>query len=193
MLAGSAAEADAYTVRKDMSSLPGVCTPHYHVALAAVSFDDAAECYTYQIPKENDLFPIEDRNKPRMCSQLYPVDSHWKATPGSIKEAQTSARMLQAVVKNEAEGQRPLCKFKCDTEFGCKHCIPKGLNRKCAAPASKKPPCLCIEWIADTGSAQDLIAQRELGQAKAYDSASPIQMMTAKWPELRFRAVRCIG
>ena len=53
---------------------------------------------------------------------------------------------------------------------------------KCAAPASYKSPCRCIEWIADTGSAQDLIAQRELGQAMAHESASPIQMMTANGP-----------
>ena len=52
MLAGSTAQADAYTFRKDMSGLPGICTPHYHVALAAVSFDDTAECFTYQIPGE---------------------------------------------------------------------------------------------------------------------------------------------
>ena len=173
MLAGSTAQADAYTFRKDMSSLPGIRTPHYHVALAAVSFDDTAECFTYQIPKENDLFPIEDRNKPRLYSQLYPADSHWKAAPESIKEAQTSARMLQAVVRNEAEGHRPLCKFKCDTEFGCKHCIPKRLNMKCAAPASGKSPCLCIAWIADPGSAQDLIAQRELGRLRPMNQHRP--------------------
>ena len=70
-----------------------------------------------RFPEKNDLFPIEDRNKPRFYSQTYPTDSHWKAAPGCIKEAQTCARMWQAVVKNEVEGHRPSCKFKCDTEL----------------------------------------------------------------------------
>ena len=182
MLAGSASQADAFTFRKEMSSVPNICTPHYHVALAAVSFNDDAECFTYQIPKDHDLFPIENRKRPRSYDQVYPAGSHWKAAPDSVKEAQTSAKMLQAVVRDEVDGLKPHCKFKCDTEFGCNHCIPKGLNLTCAAPANYKSPCLCIEWIADTGSAQDLIAQRELGQTKTYESSSPIQMMTANGP-----------
>ena len=128
MLAGSASQADAFTFRKEMSSVPNICTPHYHVALAAVSFNDDAECFTYQIPKDHDLFPIENRKRPRSYDQVYPAGSHWKAAPDSLKEAQTSAKMLQAVVRDEVDGLKPHCEFKCDTEFGCNHCIPKGLK-----------------------------------------------------------------
>ena len=51
------------------------------------------------------------------------------------------------------------CNYECDTTFGCDHCIPKGLV---AAPAKSEElvdGCFeaSIDWIADTGSAQDLL------------------------------------
>ena len=39
-----------------------------------------------------------------------------------------------------------------------------------------------IEWIADTGSAQDLIARPELGHLKAHTSDRPINILTANGP-----------
>ena len=90
--------------------------------------------------------------------------------------------MLQSVVKSELTGHKAHCRFKCDTEFGCKHCVPSGMSLSCPASSNSKAPCLPIEWIADTGSAQDLIAERELGQATPFESASPISMMTANGP-----------
>ena len=182
MLAGSASQADAFTFRKDMSSLPDCCTPHYHVSLPAVSFNDAVQSFKFQISKGNDLFPIEDRNKPRVYDKVCPADSHWRTDPDSLREAQTSAKMLQSVVKSELTGHKPHCRFKCDTECGCKHCVPSGMSLSCPASPNAKAQCLPIEWIADTGSAQDLIAERELGQATPFESASPISMMTANGP-----------
>ena len=41
---------------------------------------------------------------------------------------------------------------------------------------------LNIEWIGDTGSAQDLIAERDLQHLKAYESEQPINIMTANGP-----------
>ena len=182
MLAGSASQADAFTFRKDMSSLPDYCTPHFHVAMPAVSFNDAVQSYRFEIPKGNDLFPIEDRNKPRVYDKVYPVGSHWSTAPDSLREAQLSAKMLQAVVHNELLGQKAPYRYRCDTEFGCKQCIPNGMSLSCPASSNTKAPCLPIEWIADTGSAQDLIAERELGHATPFESGNPISMMTASGP-----------
>ena len=72
MLAGSASQADAFTFRKDMSSLPDCCTPHYRISLPAVSFNDTVQSFKFQIPEGNDLFPIEDRNKPRVYNNTLP-------------------------------------------------------------------------------------------------------------------------
>ena len=41
---------------------------------------------------------------------------------------------------------------------------------------------LNLEWIGDTGSAQDLIAERDLQHLKAYESEQPINIMTANGP-----------
>ena len=88
--------------------------------------------------------------------------------------------MLQALVKDEIGGNKPACRHKCDAEFGCKHCRPKGMSVSCPASANSRSPCPCTEWIA--GSAPDLIAERELGQAKNFQSETPICMMTANGP-----------
>ena len=49
------------------------------------------------------LYPMQDRNKPRVYGtfKVYPADSQWNTAPDSLKEAQLSAKMLQAVVKDE--------------------------------------------------------------------------------------------
>ena len=79
------------------------------------------------------------------------------------------------------EGFKPKCKYECDTEFGCNHCIPKAMRVGCPAKISGRDT-LDIEWIADTGSAQDLIARRELGHLKARPSERPINILTANGP-----------
>ena len=79
------------------------------------------------------------------------------ASDDSLRDAITSARMLKATLDARDEGLRPKCNYQCDTESGCNHCIPKGMNVNCPAELSGED-ILHIEWIADTGSAQDLIA-----------------------------------
>ena len=69
----------------------------------------------------------------------------------------------------------------CDTDFGCNECIPKGIK---ATPAECKEDVkgainLNLDWIADTGSAQDLVNDSELPDDYGYYSNHPIRMVTA--------------
>ena len=73
--------------------------------------------------------------------------------------------MLKATIDASEEGLRLKCNYECDSEFGCNDCIRKGMKVSCPAKLSGQN-ILDIEWIADTGSAQDLIARRELGISK---------------------------
>eukprot|EP00435_Cladocopium_sp_Y103_P040649 s1620_g11.t1 len=78
--------------------------------------------------------------------------------------------MLAGSVSNCLQGLKCKCAYLCDTDFGRDHCIPKGIT---ATPAE------CQDWIADTGSAQDLVNDRELSDDYGYYSDNPIRMITA--------------
>lgn len=72
--------------------------------------------------------------------------------------------MLAGAVNNSMKGIPASCNYECDTEFGCDHCIPKEIV---ATPAESRKLAggsidLQLDWIADTGSAQDLVSQGEL-------------------------------
>ena len=76
----------------------------------------------------------------------------------------------------------PACKFRCKTEFGCSCCIAPGLSVGCPAKGNQTDPAIEMEWIADTGSAQDLISESMLGDVKEFKSDRPINMITANGP-----------
>ena len=69
----------------------------------------------------------------------------------------------------------------CDTDFGCNECIPKGIK---ATPAECKEDVkgainLNLDWVKDTGSAQDLVNDSELPDDYGYYSNNPTRMITA--------------
>ena len=99
----------------------------------------------------------------------------------AVSDCALSATMLSGAVENSLKGITTKCNYECDTEFGCDYCIPKGIV---AAPAESREKIegsidLQIDWIADTGSAQDLVSQGELPDDYGYYSSNPIRMMTA--------------
>ena len=67
-------------------------------------------------------------------------------------------------------------------EFGCDNCIPKHLEATCVTATKAKSQDLDIEWIADTGSAQDLVSKDELGSLRSHRSRNPINIITANGP-----------
>ena len=99
-----------------------------------------------------------------------------------IKDALTSAKMLRATLDAFGSGIRASCGYECDTEFGCDNCIPKHLEATCVTATKAKSQDLDIEWIADTGSAQDLVSKDELGSLRSHRSRNPINIITANGP-----------
>ncbi|CAE7767551.1 unnamed protein product [Symbiodinium sp. CCMP2592] len=99
-----------------------------------------------------------------------------------VKDALTTARMLKATLDAYGSGIRAKCGYECDTEFGCDKCIPKHIEATCVAATKAEAQQLDIEWIADTGSAQDLVSQGDLGSLRSHRSQNPIGIVTANGP-----------
>ncbi|CAE7245792.1 unnamed protein product [Symbiodinium sp. CCMP2592] len=114
-----------------------------------------------------------------------------------VKDALTTARMLKATLDAYGSGIRAKCGYECDTEFGCDKCIPKHIEATCVAATKAEAQQLDIEWIADTGSAQDLVSQGDLGSLRSHRSQNPIGIVTANGPstaEIQFNiAVPSLG
>ena len=90
--------------------------------------------------------------------------------------------MLRATLLQDESGVRAKCKYERDTEFGCSHCIPANLTVSRSAKRRRRNPTPTIEWIGDTGNAQDLISEHDLQGHPARISENPINIMTANGP-----------
>ena len=75
-----------------------------------------------------------------------------------LRDAQASAKMLRSTIEGMNQGANPACKFRCNTEFGCNECIAANLTVGCPAQGIKSAPTVDMEWIANTGRAQDLVS-----------------------------------
>ena len=147
--------------------------------MASVRFSNTPE-YHY-IPT-----PVEDSNwrgveiQPKVFAKEHPVKYRPKSDGQDVRDALATAKMLRSTIEAMDQGAMPACKFRCKTEFGCSCCIAPGLSVGCPAKGSQTDPAIEMEWIADTGSAQDLISESMLGEVKEFKSDRPINMITAK-------------
>ena len=132
-----------------------------------------------KVTAQGDLWPLT--HQPRRYKRTYPLGHSFSFDPEDTSDAALAAKMLAGAVQGELTGVRAECAFKCDTDFGCDFCIPKGIV---AAPAQSEDLVSdalveSIDWIADTGSAQDLLTDRNLPDRFGYYSDSPIRLITA--------------
>ena len=84
--------------------------------------------------------------------------------PSAIEDSILSAKMLAGAVQNELQGFKAKCRFMCKSTIGCDHCIPKTLFATPAASEQQVEHYLLSgeDWIADTGSAQDLATKYDI-------------------------------
>ena len=131
---------------------------------------------------------MEDSNwrgveiQPRVFAKEHPVKYRPKTDGQDVRDALATAKMLRSTIEAMDQGAMPACKFRCKTEFGCSCCIAPGLSVGCPAKGNQTDPAIEMEWIADTGSAQDLISESMLGEAEEFKSERPINMITANGP-----------
>ena len=181
MLAGSASSAEGFAFREDMLGPADHCTPLAYPALSAVRFNDVPEYLSVPVNQTSEvLSPVTD--KAREYQKHYPVDYRAKPCTQSLRESQAAAKMLRASILQLEAGVRTKCKYECETEFGCMHCIPGNMTVSCPARCRRDNFTPTIEWIGDTGSAQDLISEHDLEGHPSRTSENPINIMTANGP-----------
>ena len=161
-----ASVSEAYVMPKMVVSCPSI-----------VRFNEQADIV--KISAQGDLRPVGHAK--RIFKDQYPWEHKFQFEPQDVEDAQLSAKMLQGAVKSELSGCTARCNFKCNTDFGCNHCIPKSMV---AAPAQAEELVndaliAPIDWIADTGSAQDLLTDHNLPDQYGYYSSCPIRLVTA--------------
>ena len=118
MLAGSASSAQGFAFREDMldrgplhTSCPSHAGPEYLTIPVNQSSDE--------------LIPVVD--KPREYDQEFPVNHRARTCEQSIKEAEAAAKMLRASLLQGEAGIKAKCKYKCDTESGCRESYAAGV------------------------------------------------------------------
>ena len=132
---------------------------HSEVNLPKLRFDDNPEVYKHEFDHNAGFVPVLkspiSERKVKKYGQNPPVDKN--KTEKITQDSILAAQMLQSAVHREMEGRVSFCNYNCDSDIGCKHCIrsdlralPGKMPRKPALPTE-------IAWIADTGSAQDLV------------------------------------
>ena len=126
------------------------------------------------------LFMLHDHfsasNHGATGKETFPWGHQFEVDETAASDAALAGTMLAGSVSNCLQGIQSKCAYLCDTDFGCNECTPKGIT---ATPAECKDDVkgatnLNLDWIADTGSAQDLVNDRELPDDYGYYSDNPI-------------------
>ena len=189
LVAGSASQADAHAFRKDMPIHDDMYSSPAFPALASVKFSNTPELYYIPTPEhESNWRPII--HEARDFRKEYPVNYKPKKDDQDLRDAQASAKMLRSTIEGMERGANPACSFKCKTEFGCNECIAANLTVGCPAQYATSAPAIDMEWIADTGSAQDLVSKNEIQGVSDFESCKPVNMMTANGPNYADRQSR---
>ena len=149
-----------------------------NVALPVVRFNDSPDYV--DVPGRDEARQV--RSPSRKYEGQFPMPDPPKVDIQDVKDALTSARMLKATLDACESGITARCGYECSTEFGCSKCMRKNINATCAAAVAKDGQYLDIEWIADTGSAEDLISKGDLGNLRSYTAPHPVNIITANGP-----------
>ena len=95
-------------------------------------------------------------------------------------DAILAAQMLQSAVFRELHGKSCKCNFACHSDIGCRHCIRSDLKALPGhMPSQQRNASAEIAWIADTGSAQDLVCSKMIPEDVVYHSHEPLELITA--------------
>ena len=153
------------------------CIPQPRVFCPSIRFDDSPDVSHVKV--RGNLRPIG--NAVTKDKVTFPWGHQFEVDQLAVNDAALTGTMLAGSVSNCLRGIECKCAYLCDTDFGCNECIPKGIK---ATPAECREDVkgainLELDWIADTGSAQDLVNDSELPDDYGYYSNNPIRMITA--------------
>ena len=147
------------------------------IGCPAVTFNTNHD--VYQVIAKGDLVPVNPAS--RRYRRTFPINHPFEFDRRDVEDACLSANMLAGAVKNSLMNNVCKCNYECDTMFGCDHCIPKGIVAMPAKSEEYVDGCFeaSIDWIVDTGSAQDLLTDHHVPDHYGYYSDNPIRLITA--------------
>ena len=148
-----------------------------HIACPGVSFNLKPDITRVHAWGRLDPF-VSEPSKPK---KTFPASYQTKPNVQAVDDSILSARMLQGAVSGWLKGVKAACRYMCDSDLGCDSCIPSDIV---ALPASSPREVKYFhhsheDWIADTGSAQDLLTRRDIPDEFQYRSDRPIAIITA--------------
>ena len=167
----------------------GIASPHcfnQHFAMPVtpnrtVSFGGNDEIFEVPIEQNCNLHPCQAKQRTFNPVRITKDDRTRKDTiEARESDAILAAQMLQSAVFRELHGKLCKCSFECDSDIGCRHCIRSDLNALPGhMPSQQRNASAEIAWIADTGSAQDLVCSKMIPEDIVYHSHEPLELITA--------------
>ena len=167
----------------------GIASPQFfnqHFAMPVtpnptVSFGGNDEIFEVPIEQDCNLHPCQAKQRTFNPVRITKDDRTRKDTiEARESDAILAAQMLQSAVFRELHGKLCKCSFECDSDIGCRHCIRSDLNALPGhMPSQQRNASAEIAWIADTGSAQDLVCSKMIPDDVVYHSPEPLELITA--------------
>ena len=167
----------------------GIASPQFfnqHFAMPVtpnrtVSFGGNDEIFEVPIEQDCNLHPCQAKQRTFNPVRITKDDRTRKDTiEARESDAILAAQMLQSAVFRELHGKLCKCSFECDNDIGCRHCIRSDLNALPGhMPSQQRNASAEIAWIADTGSAQDLVCSKMIPDDVVYHFPEPLELITA--------------
>ena len=148
--------AAAYLVASMLASVSqAICIAQPRVFCPSVRFDDSPD--VTRVKARGNLRPLGNNVTTGKVTFLWGHPFEVDETAAS--DAALVGTMLAGSVSNCLEGVDCKCAYFCDTDFGCDHCIPKGITATAAECKDDVKGAINfnLDWIADTSSAQVIV------------------------------------
>ena len=129
--------------------------PQQRVFCPSIRFDDVPDVTPCQA--RGNLRP--HGNSITTGKVTFPWGHQFAFDETAASDAALVGTMLAGSVSNCLEGVDCKCAYFCDTDFGCDHCIPKGITATAAECKDDVKGAINfnLDWIADTSSAQVIV------------------------------------
>ena len=101
-----------------------ICIPQPRVFCPSIRFDDSPDVSL--VKARGNLRPIG--NSVTRGKVTFPWGHKFDVDQLAVSDAALTGTMLAGSVSNCLQGVECKCAYLCDTDFGCKECIPKGIK-----------------------------------------------------------------
>ena len=136
-----------------------------------VRFDDQPNVFDHAVESSSNWRSVQPRSKKKRRPFIPGRPEHAEAVRVATEDASIAASHLQNAVRNELLSLPAECSYLCNSDIGCIKCFER---RSCpTVPATE------IAWIADTGSAHDLVSRHMLHSDEVSQSSKPVSLLTA--------------